>query len=193
MFNRHTIKLSYSCTKNVASKIAGHNHKVLKGKTNSGDAGCNCRDKKECPMPNNCKVTNVVYQALVTSQGKSFNYFGLTERTFKKRHSEHKHDFKYEKGETQGTALSAKIWKLKKANMEYSIKWDIVDRPFPYQAGLKSCDLCSSEHMFISMGDKGPKKLPPGCVLLNKRSEILGKCRYKAKYSLARVEEAEEE
>ena len=189
MFNRHTIKLSYSCTKNIASKIAGHNHKVLKGKKNSKDAGCNCRGKKECSMPNNCKATNVVYQALVTSQGKSFNYFGLTEKTFKKRH---KHDFKYEKGETQGTALSAKIWQLKKANKEYSIKWDIVDKPFPYRAGSKYCDLCSSERMFIAMRDKGPKKLPPGCVLLNRRSEILGKCRHKAKYTLARVKEAEE-
>ena len=93
---------------------------------------------------------------------------------------------------SQGTALSAKIWQLKKANKEYSIKWDIVDKPFTYRAGSKYCDLCSSERMFISMGDKGPKKLPPGCVLLNRRSEILGKCRHKAKFTLARVKEAEE-
>ena len=193
LFNRHTVKLSYSCTKNVASKISQHNHKVLKGKKNTKAAGCKCRNKEECPIPNDCEARNVVYQALVESEGRTYNYFGLTSRTFKERYGEHKSDIKHEKGEKEGTALSSKIWQLKKTNKEYSIKWAIVDRPFPYHAGARFCDLCSSERMYIALGEKGPWKLPPGCVPLNRRSEILGKCRHKARFSLARVVEPQEE
>ena len=193
LFNRHTVKLSYSCTKNVASKISQHNHKVLKGRKNTKAAGCKCRNKEECPIPNDCEARNIVYQALVESEGRTYNYFGLTSRTFKERYGEHKSDIKHEKGEKEGTALSSKIWQLKKTNKEYSIKWAIVDRPFPYHAGARFCDLCSSERMYIALGEKGPWKLPPGCVPLNRRSEILGKCRHKARFSLARVVEPQEE
>ena len=85
--------MSYSCTKNVASKIAQHNTKVLNGKNISKDLGCNCKKKSECPMPNNCMASNVVYQALLTAEGKTYNYFGMTSMTFKKRYTNHKSDF----------------------------------------------------------------------------------------------------
>ena len=47
--------------------------------------------------------------------------------------------------------------------------------------------------MHIALGRKGFKKLPEGCELLNKRSELMSKCRHQAKFTLKRVKEDEEE
>ena len=44
-FNRHTIKISYSCTRNIAAKIAQHNAKVLGNCKPKEMAGCNCKKK----------------------------------------------------------------------------------------------------------------------------------------------------
>ena len=78
--------------------------------------------------------------------------------------------------EGKGTALSSKVWELKNAKKDFNIKWSVVDRAFGYKPGAKMCGLCSSERMHIALGRKGYKRLPPDCVLLNKRSEIMGKC-----------------
>ena len=188
-FNRHTVKLSYSCTKNVASRIAQHNAKVMTGKNVSREAGCKCKKKEECPIPNDCEASNIVYQALLEAEGRSYNYFGMTSMTFKKRFYGHTNDFKYPKEEGKGTALSSKVWELKNAKKDFRIKWSIVDRAFGYTPGAKMCDLCSSERMHIALGRKGYKRLPPDCVLLNKRSEIMGKCRHKLSYTLSKVKE----
>ena len=196
-FNRHTIKLSYSCTKNLASKIAQHNAKVMNGRKTSRQAGCNCRkkDKENCPIPNNCLAENVVYSAVVESEGKAYNYYGMTSMTFKDRYNKHKYDFRWEKGEDNGTALSAKVWQLKKEQKKYSIKWSIVDKAFPYKAGGKMCDLCSTERMYIALaeGKNAIGNLPDNCTQLNVRSEIMGKCRHRLSQTLSRVKEKEED
>ena len=69
------------------------------------------------------------------------------------------------------------------------VKWSIVDRAYPYTAGAKSCDLCTAEKMHIALGRKGFKQLPDGCILLNKRSELMSKCRHRAKFTLKKVKE----
>ena len=46
IFNRNSIKVSYSCMPNVKSNISSHNHRVLKkAKTSTNVKLCNCRDK----------------------------------------------------------------------------------------------------------------------------------------------------
>ena len=56
LFNRNTVKLSYSCTMNLDSIIKAHNAKILKKEDNSGndDKTCNFRDQTACPVGNNC-------------------------------------------------------------------------------------------------------------------------------------------
>ena len=184
-FNRHTVKLSYSCTKNVASKISQHNNKVMNQSKPKENAGCNCRNPNECPIPGDCLSTNVVYQALIDSEIGYFNYFGLTANTFKERYRGHKYDLAHR--ESNGTTLSNKVWQLRDANKKFTIKWSIIDRAYPRAVGAKSCDLCSAERMHIAMGTRGFKRLPEGCILLNKRQEIMAKCRHKRKYTLAMV------
>ena len=63
LFNRNTVKLSYSCMMNRNSIIKAHNTKVLKkNDTNQTEQrkGCNCRDKQTCPVDNKCLTSNVV-------------------------------------------------------------------------------------------------------------------------------------
>ena len=85
--------------------------------------------------------------------------------------------------------MSSKVWELKDNNKKFGIKWSIVDRCHGYKAGAKMCDLCATERTHIALGEKGFKKLPPGCILLNKRSEIMGKCRHQLSQSLFKVKE----
>ena len=78
------------------------------------------------------------------------------------------------------------------SNKKYTIKWSIIDRAFPYQAGSRSCDLCSAERIHIAMGRRGFHRLPEKCKLLNKRKEIFAKCRHILSHTLSRVKDEEE-
>ena len=56
LFNRNTVKLSYSCTMNMNSIIKAHNMKVLKKNEASHtepEKSCNFRDKLTCPVDKN--------------------------------------------------------------------------------------------------------------------------------------------
>ena len=51
ILNKNTVKISYSCMPNIASRIAGHNKKILTPKpTTENIRTCNCRNKEECPF-----------------------------------------------------------------------------------------------------------------------------------------------
>ena len=58
IFNRNTLKLSYSCMQNVQQIIKGHNQTVLKNSAqpiqDQARRTCNCRKKEECPLEGNC-------------------------------------------------------------------------------------------------------------------------------------------
>ena len=75
--NRSTLKLSYSCMPNMASAIKGHNKSILTPPTDK-PATCNCINKDECPLPGNCTIEGVVYEAAVETQTKTKRYVGLT-------------------------------------------------------------------------------------------------------------------
>ena len=85
----------------------------------------------------------------------------------------------------KGTALAEKIWELKDKGKTPTIKWSIADRAYPYKAGARACDLCRAEKMHIALGKKGFNELPEGCIMLNKRSEIMSKCPHKRQFTLA--------
>ena len=59
IFNRNTLKLSYSCTPNVQQILKGHNKSVLANSAQPtpdqpGKRACNCRKKEQCPLEGNC-------------------------------------------------------------------------------------------------------------------------------------------
>ena len=100
-------------------------------------------------------------------------YFGQA-MDLKRRIYQHRAAFKNENSQHQ-TALSKYIWKLKKSNRHFNIKWSIWARAPPFRGG-KSCRLCLLEKLAIA--ECPPRKL------LNNRSEILSKCIHRHKFEL---------
>ena len=108
IFNRNTIKVSYSgMNNNVSQIIKLHNRKVsinIEKQTNP----CYCRNKNECPLNKNCKVQNVIYKctASATQTFKQRVYLGIAEENWKQQLYNHKQSFK-EKAHKNDTTLSS--------------------------------------------------------------------------------------
>ena len=65
IFNRSTVKVSYSCMNNVRSIITSHNTRIIrKSQTQVTSVdNCNCRNKEACPLQNKCMNKDIVYKA----------------------------------------------------------------------------------------------------------------------------------
>ena len=178
IFNRNTLKVSYSCMSNMAMIIKAHNTKVTSQRVES-EKPCNCRSKQDCPLNGRCQETNIVYRAEIVSNNEQQNskfYIGLTGPSFKDRFANHKTSFKSREYE-KDTELSKYIWKLKDLKTPYEIKWSILRKTSGYSNISKSCSLCTSEKLAIcDFGDKSK--------LLNKRNELVSKCRHENKFLL---------
>ncbi|XP_047142690.2 uncharacterized protein LOC124816972 [Hydra vulgaris] len=66
IFNRNSIKISYSCMPNLKSIINSHNFKILHNKNQLKTNQCNCVDKAFCPLNNQCLSNSIAYQATVS-------------------------------------------------------------------------------------------------------------------------------
>ena len=180
IINRKTVKISYSCMPNMASHIASHNKKVIKEATAPQDENvrrtCSCRNPGDCPFDGNCLQPACVYQADVVPETQDDKlYIGSTEPVVKGRWSDHNTSFRYERYRTK-SKLSDYIWKLKDDEERYEIKWSILSKSTPYQAGSKRCSLCLCEKLFILKEDNEK--------MLNKRDELMNKCRHRNKFLL---------
>ena len=97
MFNKNTVKITYSCMKNINSVPSFQNKNILNPRTTS--FRCNCRHKESCILNRECLTWRFVCRATVTN---SFNedmkkYIDLADTISKERHSNHKKYFKHEK------------------------------------------------------------------------------------------------
>ena len=111
----------------------------------------------------------------------------MTQNHFKQRWYGHKHDFEHK--DKYGTTLSRHLWKIKdiksrlsensQKNFEWNIKWDIKEKAPTYKPGEKDCKLCLAEKYHILIEDDSKS--------LNLRSELLSKCRHKAKWKLDKL------
>ena len=114
IFNKNTIKLSYSCTKNMGRIIKSHNKKVTTP-METENLVCACRPRDDCPIENTgqCKQKSVVYKCVVSVPNKPDKvYIGLTEGTLRNRHIAHKSTFRHKKHAGK-TTLSSYIWKIR--------------------------------------------------------------------------------
>ena len=66
IFNRNTVKVSYSCMQNMSKIYKGHNGKITSAPCNQLTL-CNCQEKGECLMDGKCQTMDVVYDCRVTS------------------------------------------------------------------------------------------------------------------------------
>ena len=185
IINRHTLKLSYSCTANMNNIIAGHNAKILR--TNRGNeeaptTGCNCQKPELCPMPGRCTEETLVYEATIETPEDTRKYIGSTELSFKKRYYGHTADLTNPPTEESkgGTTLSAFYWQEKEKGHKPVIKWRIMKKCSKYRTGSRKCDVCLTEKLLI-LKCKEP--------LLNKRTELMYKCPHARKYRLQMAED----
>ena len=187
IFNRNSVKVSYSCMDNCKSVISKHNFgTLLKNKSDvvaPTKENCNCIESTECPLNNNCLTKSVVYKAEVTDDtGVIRDYIGMTSNTFKKRFYNHKTSFK-DTSYIKSTELSKHIWNLKNKKRTFNIKWSILKQASsPYRSGAKSCNLCLQEKLEILKGDK--KRL------LNRRCELFSKCCHRKQFLAGKFERA---
>ena len=163
---------------NMKTVINKHNMKITNADNNANATTgeqCNCRKKDQCPLDNKCLSSSVIYNAQVTTNNTTKNYIGLTEGTFKQRFSQHKSTFKHRK-HINNTELSKYIWQLRDKKQDFNIKWSIISRARPYSNISKRCDLCLTEKLMIIKHSNDN--------LLNKRSELISKCRHQNKFYL---------
>ena len=182
-FNRHTVKISYSCTRNIARIISAHNQKITNTERNQ-EPGCNCTTGP-CPVDGKCLTTGLVYTGTMSHKRKNYTYCGSTGNTFKERYSNHKQDLKNQS--RAGTTLSSKFWELTTEDPSDipTIEWKIVNRCHTLKAGMPICDVCLTEKTRLLLGHEAPEpKPPPNTIFLNKRNEIYAKCRHRRKFTL---------
>ena len=183
LFNKNDMRLSYSCTPNMAKVISSHTKKLLDIKPDVPmQKLCNCpaKRKHECPMDGKCCATEIVYQAdVMASDNSTKKYIGLTEPSFKKRLSNHTKSFNHRTYEYE-TKLSAYIWQLKDKGLTYTIKWKILKFSKAYSPVTQTCRLCFDEKMLILKNSLDPS-------LLNKRDELFSKCRHRLKHLLMKA------
>ena len=176
IFNRHTLKLSYSCMPNMKSIISSHNKHVLSNAnapTPQPDT-CNCRKKSDCPLEGKCLQTNVIYQATVTTETATETYVGLA-TNFKERYRNHKTSFRHSKRRNE-TELSKYVWNLQNEKKPFQIKWKILKKCKPYSNINKKCSLCLNEKFIIIC----KKEL----CSLNRRNELASSCPHRNRYVL---------
>ena len=171
IFNRKSVKVSYSTTPNMEQIIAGKNSRVLKSEEESPKQ-CSCpRDKKkECPLDNKCLEKGIIYQAKVTQPNSSVKtYIGLTATDFKSRYGVHTKAFS-DPSYCQ-TTLSKHILELKDKGIEPTVTWKIVDKGKSYSPVSDVCQLCNKEAYHIIF--------EPAMAELNNRSELFSTCMHK--------------
>ena len=144
--------------------------------------GFNCRVKIECPVNGECQTPSVICRADVINDSNDEEkfYFALADTTFKERYRYSIRDFKHEKYENS-TELAKYIWQLKRDNTSFSVKWTIITKVYGSPNPLLF-KLCLTEKLsiinFINDGN-----------MLNKRSELLSRCRHLKKHLLRNVKE----
>ena len=164
--------------KNFGSIISSHNKNILNTAQTTEQKQCNCINNKLCPLNNKCLSKNIIYQAKISSSSinsKEKIYIGVSETKFKLRYANHKKSFTSLKYKND-TELSKEFWKIKENGDNPIIKWSVLKYCKPYSQSSNRCNLCLNEKTELALFS--------GDNLLNKKTELVSKCRHQNKYNL---------
>ena len=176
LFNKNNVKLSFSCMPNMKNII---NKRIINPPIDNIARTCNCIRKHQFPLNEKCLTNNVLYKASITpneENPKTKIYYGVCETTFKGRYANQKKTFNNIKYQTD-TELSNEYWNIISANKTSSVSWEILGTHKSYNQGSKRCLLCLNEKPAVALHKDDN--------MLNKRLEIISKCRHRNKYMLA--------
>ena len=101
----------------------------------------------------------------------------MIEKTLKwlKKNHVGNHTYTFNHREHAKTTISKEVWKIKDQGGDYNIQWRIIGHAPSYNPVSKKCNLCTIEKLYIAehLG-----------TLINKRDELVCKCRHRRKYAL---------
>ena len=177
-FNRKTVKIGYSCMKNMSSIISNHNRKIINSDNKKTIIRCSCTKEtvKNCPIPKKCFTKEVVYKATV--KATNANYIGMAGTDFKARYKNHLQNFEKEHLK-KSTTLSLHVWE-NNLNPDPEIKWELLRICSAYKPGNKACDLCISEKLEIITASKDPNNI-------NKRTDLGTRCLHRRQHALGKI------
>ena len=160
--------------------IKNHNKNILGKKPSVDTSTYNCRNKEDCLLNGQCQIGEVVYESTLTSNQQNYKdkkYFGIAEESFKGRLYNYNLSFRNEfyKNDTE---LSKELWQIKMKNYTPKITWRIIRKCPPYNYNSRKCYLCLNEKLEIALYE--------GENLLNKKTELISKCRHQNKFMLLR-------
>ena len=165
---------------NMAKILKSHNAKISKDEVKPSDVGCNCQSSRACPLDGNCQVSTVVYEANVKVDGEEpgHTYIGICDPLVKERIRNHYKSFNNRIYKTD-SKLSEFICDLKdKGVTNYEIKWSILKYVSGYNSVTNKCSLCTMEKVLIA-------KFKDRDRLINKRLDLVSKCRHQNKHLLS--------
>ena len=167
---------------NMNAIINAHNRKILNPNANENENLCNCRNPEECPVNGECLATGSLYEAKLAANIPGYvekNYKGIADTALKQRIKNHQKSFNKIEYKSD-TALSLEYWNIKDKGGIPEVKWKILRKCFSYNPQSKRCVLCLSEKLEILEN--------LGAHQLNKRNEIVSKCRHQTKYGLSHID-----
>ena len=125
-----------------------------------------------------CNLNNVVYEGIIYPKENidRKTYIRITPTKWKIRYVNHKYSFSHEHLKHQ-TALSKHLWSWKNKGLTAEIQWSILKRSNTPKCFDSRCNLCLEEKIHILLYPE-PEKL------LNKRCELIARCRHRAKFKL---------
>ena len=150
LFNRNSVKISCSCTKNIKTIISSKNNKLLKP-ANGNDVNrreCNCRNPRNCLLNGKCLKEGLIYSSKVISNLGTREYIGVTKNTFKERWDGHNFDANHIDYRTR-TTLANYIWSLKERNIPFSQTWQIETHAKSYCPEIGYYNACCMEKYLI--------------------------------------------
>ena len=130
-------------------------------------------------MNGNVRVENVVYKCIVsaTEKSKEHVYIGIAENDWNRRYYYHIMSFRNQKRKSD-TVLLTFLRELKKSTKETpTLTWSFLKVAPAYSNISKRCLLCLNEKLLIAT-------YPDQKQLLNKRSQLIAKCRQENKFLL---------
>ena len=147
--------------------------KVLNN-TAETEEGCNFRNRNSWPLNVKCLTPKIIYEAQITSNGPNYKqkiHIGTTETYFKLRFNNHTKSFNFEHYKNDAE-LSREYWTIKCNHFTPIVTWRIIRKCGPLNSTKRKCVLCVNEKLEDN--------------LLNKRSELINKCRHQNKFTFLR-------
>ena len=164
---------SSAYTRTLLNVLGIYKYSFLGKKPSIDTSTCSCRNKRDCPLNEQCQIGDVVYKSTLTSNQQNYKdkkYFRIAKESLKGRLYNHNLFFRNEFHKND-TELSKGLCQIKMKNYTPKITWKIIRKCPPYY-------LCLNEKLKIALYE--------GENLLYKKKDHISKCRHQNKFMLLR-------